>query len=255
MSKARFIVFGPLAVIALVLGVLMPNLAGSRGSRASASSRMVAQDPTGGYWLAASDGGVFTFGGATFFGSMVGKHLNAPVIGIQSTPDGGGYWLYASDGGVFTFGDAAFFGSTGNMTLKAPVVGMAALGSAGAQGPSGPPGAPAVTYAGRIRIVSSNSPSTVSPTCTELSGLGPNPVTFIPSLTPSPPILPTCTLHVTGGFPANSQIVATPDTATSPILITSIPGAKAGDIAIVVRNGVAANTTWMVNFQIAVPPA
>ena len=90
MSKARFIVFAPLAVIALVLGVLMPNLAGSRGSRASASSRMVAQDPTGGYWLAASDGGVFTFGGATFFGSMVGKHLNAPVIGIQSTPDGGG---------------------------------------------------------------------------------------------------------------------------------------------------------------------
>ena len=254
MSKARFIVFGPLAVIALVLGVLMPNLAGSRGSRASASSRMVAQDPTGGYWLAASDGGVFTFGGATFFGSMVGKHLNAPVIGIQSTPDGGGYWLYASDGGVFTFGDAAFFGSTGNMTLKAPVVGMAALGSAGAQGPSGPPGAPAVTYAGRIRIVSSNSPSTVSPTCTELSGLGPNPVTFIPSLTPSPPILPTCTLHVTGGFPANSQMVATLD-SSGPALSTTIPGATAGDIAIVVRNGVAANTTWMVNFQIAVPPA
>jgi hypothetical protein len=58
---------------------------------------------------------------------------------------------------------------------------------------------------------------------------------------------------VTGGFPANSQIVATPDTATSPILITSIPGATAGDIAITVRNGAA--ITWIVNFQIAVPPA
>ena len=252
MSKARFIVFGPLAVIALVLGVLMPNLAGSRGSRASASSRMVAQDPTGGYWLAASDGGVFTFGGATFFGSMVGKHLNAPVIGIQSTPDGGGYWLYASDGGVFTFGDAAFFGSTGNMTLKAPVVGMAVPPAAAAPVPAAPAAAPAI-YAGQIQIVPSRSPTTVPPTCTELSGFGPNPVTFIPSLTPSPPILPTCTLHVTGGFPANSQIVATPDTATSPILITSIPGATAGDIAIVVRNGAA--ITWIVNFQIAVPPA
>jgi len=251
MSKARFIVFGPLAVIALVLGVLMPNLAGSRGSRASASSRMVAQDPTGGYWLAASDGGVFTFGGATFFGSMGGKHLNAPVIGIQSTPDGGGYWLYASDGGVFTFGDAAFFGSTGNMTLKAPVVGMAVPPAAAAPVPAAPAAAPAI-FAGQIQIVPSSSPTTVPPTCTELSGFGPNPITLVPSVTP--PVLPTCTLHVTGGFPANSQMVATLD-GSGPALSTTIPGATAGDIAIVVRNGVAANTTWMVNFQIAVPPA
>jgi hypothetical protein len=177
---------------------------------------------------------------------MGGKHLNAPIVGIQSTPDGGGYWLVASDGGVFAFGDAAFFGSTGSMKLKAPVVGMAALPAA-----APPPGAPANTYAGQIQIVPSGSPTTVPPTCTELSGFGPNPITLVPSVTP--PVLPTCTLHVTGGFPANSQIVATPDTATAPILITSIPGAKAGDIAIVVRNGAA--ITWIVNFQIAVPPA
>jgi hypothetical protein len=30
--------------------------------------------------------------------------LNAPIVGITSTPDGGGYWLVAADGGVFTFG-------------------------------------------------------------------------------------------------------------------------------------------------------
>ncbi len=32
-----------------------------------------------GYWVAASDGGVFSFGDARFYGSMGGKHLNAPA--------------------------------------------------------------------------------------------------------------------------------------------------------------------------------
>jgi hypothetical protein len=177
---------------------------------------------------------------------MAGNHLDAPIVGIESTPDGGGYWLVALDGGVFSFGDAQFFGSTGNMKLNAPVVDMAVPPVAAAPVPA----APAI-YAGQIQIVPSSSPTTVPPTCTERSGFGPNPITFVPSVTP--PALPTCTLHVTGGFPANSQIVATPDTATSPILITSIPGATAGDIAITVRNGAA--ITWIVDFQIAVPPA
>jgi hypothetical protein len=52
-------------------------------------------------------------------------HLNAPVVGMASTPDGKGYWLVAADGGVFTFGDAAFYGSMGEVHLNAPVVGMA----------------------------------------------------------------------------------------------------------------------------------
>ncbi len=77
------------------------------------------------YWLTASDGGLFTFGGVGFYGSMGGIHLNAPVVGMAATPDGRGYWLVASDGGVFTFGDAAFYGSTGGIGLNRPVVGMA----------------------------------------------------------------------------------------------------------------------------------
>jgi len=33
--------------------------------------------PTGnGYWCVASDGGIFSFGDAQFFGSMGGQHLN-----------------------------------------------------------------------------------------------------------------------------------------------------------------------------------
>jgi hypothetical protein len=72
----------------------------------------MAATPDGqGYWLVASDGGVFTFGDATFFGSAAGVHLNQPVDGIEATPDGRGYWLAAADGGVFTYGDAGFLGA------------------------------------------------------------------------------------------------------------------------------------------------
>jgi len=82
--------------------------------------------PSGrGYWMVASDGGVFTFGDAHFFGSMGGKHLAAPIVGIAPTPDGNGYWLVGSDGGVFTFGSAHFHGSAGGTRLNRPVVGIA----------------------------------------------------------------------------------------------------------------------------------
>ena len=39
-----------------------------------------------GYWEVASDGGVFAFGDAAFYGSMGGKPLNAPVVGIEASP-------------------------------------------------------------------------------------------------------------------------------------------------------------------------
>jgi hypothetical protein len=82
-----------------------------------------------GYWMAVSDGGVFTFGAAPFQGSLAGIHLNAPVVGVANTP-AGGYWLGASDGGVFSFG-APFFGSLGGHPLHAPVVGIAAAPDGG----------------------------------------------------------------------------------------------------------------------------
>jgi hypothetical protein len=78
-----------------------------------------------GYWLDASDGGVFAYGNSPFEGSAGNLTLNKPVVGMASTPDGGGYWLVASDGGVFSYGDAQFFGSAGSLTLNKPIVGMA----------------------------------------------------------------------------------------------------------------------------------
>ncbi len=79
-----------------------------------------------GFRLVGSDGGVFSFGGASSFGSEGGRKLAAPVVGIAPTSDGGGYWLVAADGGIFAFGDAGFFGSMGGTHLNEPIVGMAA---------------------------------------------------------------------------------------------------------------------------------
>ncbi len=112
----------------------------------------------------ASDGGIFTFGSATFAGSMGGHPLNRPVVGMAEDPvpagtgrwpptgrlqfqrplfgsEGGtargsrrrcdrhtrwtGYWEVASNGAVYAFGDAANLGSMAGFPLNAPIVGMA----------------------------------------------------------------------------------------------------------------------------------
>ena len=57
----------------------------------------------GGYWLVASDGGIFAYGDAGFYGSTGSLRLNKPVIGMVPTHDGKGYWLVASDGGIFAY--------------------------------------------------------------------------------------------------------------------------------------------------------
>jgi hypothetical protein len=86
----------------------------------------IAATPDGlGYWLVGSDGGVFAYGDANFYGSTGDVHLNEPIVGVAATPDGHGYWLVASDGGIFSFGDASFYGSTGAIHLNQPIVGMA----------------------------------------------------------------------------------------------------------------------------------
>ena len=76
-----------------------------------------------GYYEVASDGGIFAFD-APFFGSMGGKPLNEPIVGMASTPGGNGYWMVASDGGIFAFGSAKFHGSMGGKPLNEPIVGM-----------------------------------------------------------------------------------------------------------------------------------
>ncbi|MFZ0251252.1 MAG: Ig-like domain repeat protein, partial [Acidimicrobiales bacterium] len=103
-----------------------PTLAELTGTQIAVSSNPA---PSLGYWEVASDGGIFAFGAAGFYGSEGGKSLNKPIVGIAGTPDGHGYWEVASDGGVFSFGDAKFYGSEGGKTLNKPIVGIAATPS------------------------------------------------------------------------------------------------------------------------------
>jgi len=81
-------------------------------------------------WLVASDGGVFNFGNAGFYGSAGSIALCKHFVGMAPTASNGGYWLVASDGGIFTFGDAKFHGSMGGKPLNKPIVGMAAYAGA-----------------------------------------------------------------------------------------------------------------------------
>ncbi len=86
----------------------------------------IAATPTGrGYWLAAADGGIFSFGDAPFLGAAAGLRLGGPVVGIAAA-DGRGYWLVTAVGGVSTFGTAPFFGSDAGLA-GAPTVGIAGL--------------------------------------------------------------------------------------------------------------------------------
>ena len=79
-----------------------------------------------GYWMVASDGGIFSYGDTRFFGSTGALTLNKPIVGLSPTNDQSGYWMVASDGGIFSYGDANFYGSTGAITLNKPIVAMSA---------------------------------------------------------------------------------------------------------------------------------
>jgi hypothetical protein len=65
----------------------------------------------GGYWLAAADGGIFSFGDAQFDGSAGGNPPAAPVVSMAADQAANGYWLAGAAGAVYPFGQAPFLGS------------------------------------------------------------------------------------------------------------------------------------------------
>jgi calcineurin-like phosphoesterase family protein len=71
----------------------------------------LADSPTrpSGYWLFASDGGIFTFGAAPYRGPN--RNQGADIAAMAATPTGAGYWMVDDDGDVFAYGDAGDFGS------------------------------------------------------------------------------------------------------------------------------------------------
>jgi hypothetical protein len=66
--------------------------------------------PPPGYWMATSDGDVFSAGQAPVLGRTF-TAAGDPLVGMASTPDGRGYWVVSSDGTVVGFGDAKVYGT------------------------------------------------------------------------------------------------------------------------------------------------
>ena len=92
----RRLVFATLVAVLPSLAAVCAAVVTSGAPPAGAATSVPA------YWLVASDGGIFSFGGAPFFGSTGGMVLNKPVVGMTGTADKRGYWLVASDGGIFS---------------------------------------------------------------------------------------------------------------------------------------------------------
>jgi hypothetical protein len=108
-------VYSRLSVVRLASSTILNGQPGTRGIVASG---------VGGYWKFQTGGNVTAVGPAEDNGSLVGKRLAKPIVGMAVKTGGKGYWLAAKDGGIFTFGNAAFYGSTGGTVLNKPIVGM-----------------------------------------------------------------------------------------------------------------------------------
>jgi hypothetical protein len=74
----------------------------------------------GGYWLLGRDGGVFSFGDATYKGSVPGTGwCTLPVSSAMTgTTTGRGYWVLTADGRVLPFGDAVDYGQPKTYNTK-----------------------------------------------------------------------------------------------------------------------------------------
>jgi len=115
LGAALVVTAGVLALTSLA-GASTPGATGTPVGRDTSSSVPL---PTN-FWLATSQGNVWSFGNAGSYGSATGLPLGHPIVAITPTPDGRGYWLVASDGGIFTFGDASYYGSSGSTPAADP---------------------------------------------------------------------------------------------------------------------------------------
>jgi hypothetical protein len=83
---------------------------------------MVPSIDDGGYFMVASDGGIFAFGDAHFAGSCPGiGGCSGAAVAVMPDASGNGYWLVTKSGSVYTFGDAPYFGAPGHGTVTSAV--------------------------------------------------------------------------------------------------------------------------------------
>jgi len=75
---------------------------------------MVPSHDQSGYFMVASDGGVFAFGDAHFAGSCPGiGGCSGAAVAVMPDASGNGYWLVTKTGNVYSFGDAPTLGAPG----------------------------------------------------------------------------------------------------------------------------------------------
>jgi hypothetical protein len=75
---------------------------------------MVPSSGGGGYFMVASDGGVFAFGNAKFEGSCPGiGGCSGAAVAVMPDASGNGYWMVTATGHVYAFGDAGYYGAPG----------------------------------------------------------------------------------------------------------------------------------------------
>jgi hypothetical protein len=73
---------------------------------------MVPSSDGGGYFMVASDGGVFAFGDAKFAGSCPGiGGCSGAAVAVMPDASGNGYWMVTATGHVYAFGDAGYYGA------------------------------------------------------------------------------------------------------------------------------------------------
>ena len=83
---------------------------------AQGDKHMIASTPSGnGYWIVKTDGAVFSYGDAQFFGGCnPGGAAPFPpgitAISIEAHPGGQGYWILSSNYSVYSFGAAGYHG-------------------------------------------------------------------------------------------------------------------------------------------------
>jgi len=95
-----------------------PSGSGAPNSLAAPIVAMVPSTDDGGYFMVASDGGVFAFGDARFAGSCPGiGGCAGTAVAVMPDATGNGYWLVTTSGSVYAFGDAPFLGAPAARTV------------------------------------------------------------------------------------------------------------------------------------------
>jgi hypothetical protein len=79
---------------------------------------MVPSFDGGGYFMVGADGGVFTFGDATYQGSCPGiGGCAGTAVAVMPDATGKGYWLVTNTGHVYAFGDAPSYGAPSTQSV------------------------------------------------------------------------------------------------------------------------------------------